>query len=209
MRVAVAAAALLASMPAYAGGIGPLVMGGFHTEEVAYYYSRTNSGTGARIPNQQDWEQVFDPQIIGNAGGGLELVLGDRDNLIQGVFRAFYMLDTPQLNPVGDAELLDSGAAVTAFREDIKHIGVGTVGLTFGVVRGASDRLKLAVAVHLGAGFLTNDHTEFALAQAGPNLSYLFSRTVEGYIDVSYGVRFRKTVSHGLYGSLGIRYLFD
>lgn len=206
MRLVAAAVALLVSTPAFAGGVGPLVMGGFHTEQVAFYTTQTSNGTPIR--NRAEWPQEYNSQILGNAGGGLELVLGDRDNLIQGVFRAFYMVDMPQVAPT-DAELIDQGEVVAAWREDIKHIGVGTVGLTFGVVRAASDRLKFAVAVHMGAGFLTNDHTEFALAQVGPNLSYLFSRTVEGYIDASYGIRYRKEVSHGLYGSLGIRYLFD
>ena len=36
-----------------------------------------------------------------------------------------------------------------------------------------------------------------------------FARTAEIFVDVSYGLRIRKELSHGLYGTAGVRFLFD
>jgi hypothetical protein len=198
MRLVVLLAGLLASAPAFAGGLGPLVMGGVHTEKVAYYSTATD-------PPVQHTQQ----QMIGNVGAGLELVLGDRDDLIQGVFRGYWMMDTAQQDPSKRATDVPAADFVANWREKEKHVGVGSVGLNFGVLRAASDKFKLSVAVHLGSGFLTTDHTEFMLAQAGLNMSYLLSRKMEWYVDVAYGLRVRKELSHGAYGTMGIRVMFD
>ncbi len=200
---------LFASAPAYAGGVGPMVMGGFHTEPVAFYSSEIDGGEGPVIPDLGSYEQFLETQIIGNAGGGLELMLGDRDDLIQGVFRGFYMVDLPQHQPDPNNELVDADALVVAIREDVRHLGLGTVGINFGVARAVQNKLKFSVALHLGAAFATFDQAEFFLGQLGGNLSYLVRRNAEVYVDVSYGLRARKDLSHGLYGAAGVRVLFD
>lgn len=195
--------------PALAGGLGPYLTGGFHTEPV-YYYSRFVDGdaNGTPIRDPDAYEQYKDVQIIGNAGAGLELVLGDRDDMIQGVFRGFWQMDTPQLDPSRRA-LIDDDALVVAFRDTLRHTGVGTVGMQFGVARAAQQKFKVSLAVHLGAGFVSGDNTLYLLAQAGTNLSYLINRTVEVYVDVNYALRVRKTLSNGMMGGLGLRVMFD
>lgn len=209
MRFAAAVVTLLAAAPAYAGGIGPLVMGGFHTERVYYYSNRVDGGAGPNIQDPGEWEQYQQTQIIGNAGAGLELVLGDREDLIQGVFRGYWMMDTPQVNPSNNSELVDASALVAAWREETKHTGVGTVGMQWGVLRAASDKFKFGISAHVGAGFLTRERNEFLLAQAGANVGYLVTRTLEVYGDLTYGLRVRKELSHGTYLTAGLRVMFD
>ncbi len=201
-------AAVAPAPTAHAGGLGPYLMGGFHSEPVYYYSSELDSGAGPRIPDQNEYEQYKDAQIIANAGAGLELVLGDRDDLIQGVFRGFWMMDGPQSDPAR-LGLVDEDALVSVYRDTLRHTGVGTVGMQWGVWRGASDRLKFSLAAHVGAGFVSQDNEQFFLAQAGTNLSYLINRTAEFYVDVNYAFRVRKTISNGLIGAVGIRVLFD
>lgn len=209
MRAVAPLLALLVSAPAYAGGVGPMVMGGFHTESVPYYWTIADAGQGDPIADINAYEQVFETQFIGNVGGGLELVLGDRDDLIQGVFRGYYMMDFAQSAPGPGAELLDSGAVIANWRENVNHLGIGSVGLTFGVARAAADRFKFSIATHIGAAFVTENRGEFILWQVGGNANYLITRTVEFYVEVTYGLRARKDISHGVYGAAGLRFMFD
>lgn len=210
MRFALILPALFASLPeAHAGGIGPLVMGGIHTEPLYYYSSRRNDGAGANIPDAANYPQYKQTQILGHVGSGLELMLGDRDDLIQGAFRVFWMMDTPQIDPSKNSELSDPAAVVAEWRSQNRHMGVGTVGLQWGVLRAAADKFKFGFSLHVGTGFLTNNRTEFFLFQPGVNISYAINRTLEFYTDVDYGLRVRKQFSHGLYATAGIRVMFD
>jgi len=206
--VLVLLAVLGPTTPALAGGLGPYVMGGFYNEPLYYYSSEVDGGSGPRIPDQNNYEQYKQQQILGNAGAGLELVLGDRDDLIQGVFRGFWMMDTPQQSP-NSAGIVDDDALVVAFRENLRHTGVGTVGMQWGLARVANNRLKISLAAHVGAGFLSRENQMFFLGQAGTNISYLINRTLEFHIDVNYQFRVRKSISHGLIGAAGLRILFD
>lgn len=209
MRFAVSLAALLASSSASAGGVGPLIMGGFHTEEVYYYSNATDNGNGPAYDNFRDFDQYRTVQSIANAGAGIELVLGDRDDMIQGVFRGFWMMDTPQTDPATTTTLVNPDAVVSNVRTSLSNVGVGTVGLQWGVLRAADDKFKLSLALNLGAGFVTPDHTEFLLGQAGVAVGYQLARNLEWAGELSYGLRFRKYTMHGAYFTTGIRVLFD
>lgn len=212
MRFAAAIIALLASAPAYAGGIGPIVMGGFHNEPVYYYSSRVvnpDGSSGGRISNPNEYPQFKDPQFVGNVGSGLELMLGGRDDYIQGVFRLFWMMDTPQSDPRAGTDLQDVDALIANWRTTPTHTGVGTVGLQWGIIRAASDRFKFGASLHVGSGFISAQRNEFLLAMVGTNASYQINRTLEVFIDIDYGLRVRKSISHGLYGTAGLRVLFD
>ena len=112
MRFAAPIAALLLSSQAYAGGIGPLVIGGFHTEPL-YFYSKLNAD-GLEFASPQDYDQYKVNQVIGNVGSGLELVLGDRDDFIQGSFRFYWMMDMPQMSPLDSTDLVDEDALVAS-----------------------------------------------------------------------------------------------
>lgn len=202
-----AALAALAAPAAHAGGIAPMVMGGFHTERVTIYSSATEEGD--RIASVVDYRSFDTQQIIGNVGGGLELMLGDRDERIQGVFRGFYMMDAAQVDPASYQDLVDPETLVVNHRENIRHLGVGTVGLNIGIVSAANDKFKLSGAVHLGAAFATAEQAEFFLGQAGLNMGYLVARRAELFLDVAYGLRIPKELSHGAYGTAGVRVLFN
>ncbi len=209
MRLAATFSAMLISSPALAGGIGPLVMGGFHTEDVSYYSNRADAGTGPRFSDQAEYEQFQSTQVLGQIGSGLELMLGDRDDLIQGAFRIYWMMDTPQRDPATYSSLVEPDAIVSNIRTELRNVGVGTVGLQWGILRAASDKFKFGVSLHAGAGFLTPDRTEFFLVQPGVNVSYALTRTLEVYGDLTYGLRVRKGMSHGLYVTAGLRVMFD
>ena len=208
MRTAALIAFLLLPAPAFAGGVAPLVTGGFHTENVAYYSSQTSEGV--KIPDQANYPAYKQTEYIGDVGSGLELVIGDRDDLIQGVFRGYWMMDLPQHVPnPREGEVVDPSALVSTPRDSIKHMGIGTVGIQWGVVRAANNKFRFALGVNVGAAFASKDHTEFLLAQAGGNVNYAVTRTVEVFADVDYGLRVHKTLSHGLYATAGVRILFD
>ena len=206
MRSAFAALALFASTEAFAGGIAPIVMGGFHTEPLYFYSNETEDGIVLTDPSE--FEQFKVSQAIGNFGSGLELMLGDRDDLVQGVFRLWWMMDAPQGDPANTG-LVDEDNLVVDYREELRHYGVGSVGIQWGVLRAAQDKFKLGVSLHVGTGFLTPNRNEFLLAQAGLNTGYQINRTLEVFVDVTYGLRVRKSLMHGVYGTAGLRILFD
>jgi hypothetical protein len=198
----------LSAAPAYAGGIAPIVSGGFHTERVFYYSKEQEGGAGNPIRDPANYERYDQIQAVGNAGVGLEIVLGDRDDLVQGVFRGFWMLDTPQADP-SKAGVVDADAIVSAYRTTPRNTGAGTVGMQWGLVRAANDKFKAGLSIHAGAGFLTPDHSEFLIAQAGGFAGYQMTRGLEAFIDVDYTLRVQKTLSNGLTATAGLRVLFD
>jgi hypothetical protein len=201
-------AALAWSTPAMAGGVSPIVTGGFHTEKVYFYSREQQGGAGAVIRDPNNYERYDQNQLIGQVGSGLEVVLGDRDDLIQGVFRGFWMMDTPQIDP-GKSGLVDADALVAAWRTDNRHVGAATVGIQWGIVRAAQEKFVFGASLHAGSGFLTTDHSEFLLVQAGANVRYQVARPLEVFLDVDYGLRVRKDLSHGLYTTAGVRVMFD
>lgn len=205
MRLFACLVALLAPASALAGGIAPIVAGGFHTEKLYFYGNNFDPATPEKPLVYTQYDKT---QVIGNIGAGLELMLGDRDDLIQGVFRGYWSMDTPQLDP-SKYGLVDVDQLVGEYRKDPRHVGMGTVGINWGVLRAAQDKFKLGISLNVGAAFLTTDHAEFLLAQAGVNGGYQVSRQLEVFVNLDYAFRFRKTVSNGFLGTAGVRVLFD
>ena len=62
---------------------------------------------------------------------------------------------------------------------------------------------------YAGATIVTPNRNEFLLAQAGLNTGYQINRTLEVFVDVTYGLRVRKSLMHGVYGTAGLWILFD
>ncbi len=207
MRTAIATLGMLVSTPALAGGVGIIGNAGFHTENV-YWYSTETLDDGQTIENEENFEQIRQQQSLFNGGGGLEFLLGDRDDRIQGVFRVYYNVDAAQADPATRTSLVPEDAVVSNIRDSVRHIGMASVGLSWGFL-GNPDGFQLGLSTHAGSGFLTNDHTEFLMAQIGPTASYRVGRQVVLFGDVQYAVRFRKEVSHGSLITLGARYMFD
>ena len=200
------AALVLLSAPAEAGGLGVLATAGAHSERVFYYSSRSPSGEP--YTDIEDYDQFQMSQMLANVGGGLELILGDRDDRILGLCRFYYNADAAQGDPAEKTDEVDPDDVVANVRETTRHIGIGTVGLSWGFL-GQPDGFQFGAIAQLGAGLVTQDHTEFLLVGIGPGVTYKASRQVQLFGDVSYQARIRRDVSHSVTAFAGARYLFD
>ena len=207
---------VLFTAPASAGGIGILATAGAHTEQL-YFYSQTDAD-GNAFPTLDDYQQFRINETLPNFGAGFELLLGDRDDKIVGNCRFYWVMDTPQQGPAGGETYTPTrgGAArvvapddlVVALRDTPRHVGLGMVGLSWGFI-GNPDGLMLSAMGHVGAAFVTADHTEFLAVDIGPSLSYRAARQVQLFGDVQYMLRYRKSFGHSANVLVGARYLFD
>jgi hypothetical protein len=205
-RILVAALSLLLTAPAYAGGLGVLATGGAHTERV-YFYSNTDS-EGNAYSDIDDYDQYEITQRLANVGGGLNLVLGDRDDRIIGDCRFYWLMDAPQINPVDSDTSVPADNIVASYRDKARHVGMGMVGLSWGIV-GDPSKFQLGAVGHVGAAFLTVDHTEFLAFDIGPAVTYRVARQVQLFGDVVYQARHRKGFTHSGNVTVGARYMFD
>ncbi len=198
LRVPLLLTALLAlPVSARAGGVGLMGAAGLHNER-AYYYN---------AEGVQGIEQQYRPTL----GGGLEVILGDRDDRIRGVARGYYLRDAPQKEPT-PAGLADP---IFDIREAPMHCGIGSVGVLWGIL-GDPGAFQAHLVTHVGAGIVTvNGETdeaaslEFVLAEAGAGAEYKIARDVEIYVDAVFSGRYRKRVFPGANGVLGVRVIFD
>lgn len=208
MRLMIGAALLLLpTASAFAGGVGVLATGGAHSERF-YYYSDT-SPEGEPYRNIDNYDQYQISPILGQGGGGLELILGDRDDKIMGSMRFFYSgeLPPPPLENIQDD--VDEDALVYSVRDQVRHLGFGMVGLSWGLV-GNPGGFQLTAVGHVGTAFLTFDHSEFFAFQIGPGFTWRMSRQTQLFGDVQYQGRLEKgRYGHAGYGTVGLRYLFD
>ncbi len=187
------AIALLAATPyAEAGGFGLLGTGGMHTDRL-YYYQENAIGEYTQM------EPVN--QLNPNAGGGVELIVGDKDYKINGLFRLYYELDWPVVAPSGDY-------TYNLRTDEGRHVGVIDAGLQFGVI-GEPEALQGVIVGLIGAGFLTSDQTEFAQAQVGIGGTYTIARHLQFHAEATGGARYRKRLYPLVSGTAGVRYLFD
>jgi len=205
--------ALMAAAPAHAGGIGVMGAVGARQDKLIYYSSADTDTLDQKDPviydDIRDYERFSQIQNRPFYGGGLELILGDRDDMFQGSFRFYYNQDAPQLDPSTRTSVVDPDYVVAAYRDTPRHIGVGLIGLNIGIVELASDRLRIGVAAHLGGGFITLDHTEYFVGSVGPEVSYKVARQVQLFANLAYQGRVRQTLTNsgGLF--FGARYYFD
>lgn len=199
MRMSPAVLAILGSLvstQAFAGGAGLIFTGGGRTDTVYYYDSSTGMS------------QYAQPQFIKNYGAGLEFILGDRDDRINGFFRGYWMQDGAESDPAKHTKFVDPGNVVAAWRDTSQSIGVGTFGVSWGVV-GDPDKAQFVLISEAGSGFLTPDHSEYLILQGGPGFQYMLGDALQLHAEVEYGVRFRKAIEHGPTAYVGLRYLFD
>jgi hypothetical protein len=195
---------MLFATNAFAGGVGLVFTGGVHTENV-YFYS--NSDEAGLLDDWKDYPQYQMIQTLSNMGGGIEFILGDRDDRFIGVFRGFYLKDAPQQDP-RDSGVIPADQVVGDFRDTTRNLGVAQIGINWGFL-GNTDGLLFGATVHVGSGFLTSDHTEFLTADAGVVASYRVNRQISVFTDLVYAIRSRKGLTGGANGYLGVRYMFD
>ena len=142
MRLPLLVAPLLCGLPslALAGGLGVMATGGVHTAK-SYYYDFDN-------------KQGIDLQVRPNAGVGIEAMLGDRDERIQGVLRMYMLADGPVTTPdTGDLSLDE---VVYPPVEDLtwEPKGVALVGIQWGLY-GDPEKLELTLTSLVGTAFVT------------------------------------------------------
>ena len=184
-------ALLLATDPALAGGIGIIGTGGVHADRVYGYEELANGDF-----DQQDPETQFNP----HGGGGLEILLGDRDNRVMGVFRGYYVVDGPQSAP--------AAGSIYAIRDTSRGIGMATAGLQW-TVWGEPDALAAIVTGNAGAGIFTDDRTEFLDLAVGGGMTKMLTTELQLQGNVTVGARYRKRFFAEAGATVGVRYLFD
>ncbi|MDP2309485.1 MAG: hypothetical protein Q8P18_25915 [Pseudomonadota bacterium] len=177
--------------PAFAGGIGIVTTAGLHGDRVYSYEEDVNG-----VATQMDPED----QLNSNFGGGLEIVLGDKDLKIMGIFRGYYLQDAPQQEP--------KNGPIFNVRDVPRDLGVINAGLQWGIL-GDPGALQLTVVGTLGAGVFTNDFTGYALAEAGVGGTWMAARRIQVAASVTGGARYRKRFYPTTNVYLGARVLFD
>jgi hypothetical protein len=173
--------------PAQAGGIGVLATGGVHQEAVYFY--------------DDNGDQFLQKQYQSNYGYGGMAILGDRDDRILGVMKFYYQADAPPSADVGVAD------ATLAVRTETRQLGIATAGIQWGLL-GDPNGFIFGAVTHFGAGVVTVDNTEFMVIEAGPAAHYTFG-TMQVFAEATAQARYRKGLSYGGCGYVGVRYLFD
>lgn len=197
MRLLVPLLALAWTSNAWAGGIGVLATSGIHTQQT-YYYDESD-----------DLEQYKLTQVIPSYGTGLEIVLGDHEERVIGLFRAYWLQDMPERHPRDISNDVDSDDVVADVRDVPRNVGMGSIGIQWGFLGDPNGFMVTAVGA-MGSGFLTTDHTEFFQMELGGGFAYNFAKMpVQGYANAAYAVRYRKNWSHGPVVYAGLRYMFD
>ncbi|MCB9797847.1 MAG: hypothetical protein H6741_34640 [Alphaproteobacteria bacterium] len=194
---------------AFAGGLGVIATGGLHQENIYVYDSYDISSP--------DTEQTIVYQQRPTYGFGIVGVLGDRDDRVQGLMKAYYLADTaPTSSGVVDAAEANGAVAgtdgliFTLPREegDTRHLGIATAGVQWGILPDPG-ALQLVANTSLGAGVLTTDSTEFLIADVGLGATYSLSESLVLAGDVAYNMRIRKSLYHNANVNVGIRFMFD
>ncbi|NCG21635.1 MAG: hypothetical protein GWP91_21685 [Rhodobacterales bacterium] len=208
-RLAIATFGLLLAVPAQAGGVGVLMTGGMHSERVWFHSDHAipeGGGDAVLIDSPKDYERYENTQTLPNVGGGIELILGDRDDRFLGAFRIYALQDGPQSEP--SSEVLKDEYIVSNIRDTPRTTGLGTVGLTWGFLD-LGDSMRLGVSTHIGSGFLTTDHLEYFALDAGPTYTWRASRNVMLVGDITWQMRHHKIASHSINAFVTARYMFD
>ncbi len=191
-RIAVAFLAVLGTASsALAGGIGLISSAGMHQER-AYYY-----GGG---------QQAIDSQMQPNVGMGLEGIIGDKDDKVQGMLRMSWVMEQPAENP--DTPSAKNVVHPDYASVDTRSVGVIALGVQWGILGDPSDT-QLVINSLIGSGFITTDNTEFVLIEVGVGATKHFTEGLQGVVNVDLAMRNRKYISFGPAVHLGIRYLFD
>lgn len=192
LRNALVGLAFLSSSAAYGGAIGFQTTAGMHQER-AYFYSQTG-------------EQGIDSQSRPNYGIGLETLVGDKDDKIQGVLKFNWLRDAPPKRP--DTGNVRDPIFPPAHLQPVRNVGVLGLGIQWGLLGDPTGTQLTATSV-VGSGFLTTDNTEYVLLEAGVGGTHNLNETLQLTGTLAATMRYRKHMSFGPNAYVGIRYLFD
>lgn len=188
--------ALAAPFPALAGGIGVVGTAGFHGDRV-YAYSVDEIEQAEQLAPQD--------QLNPNYGLGLEVVLGDKDLKVAGIFRGFYLQDAALQAPTNAGV---DGELVYNVRDTPKDLGVVTAGLQWGVL-GDPGALQMTVVGTIGAAVFTEAMDGYVTAEAGVGGTWMAARRTQVVASVTGGARYWKRFYPTTNAYAGVRYLFD
>ena len=184
--------ALTATQTAHAGAVGTIATAGFHQER-AYYYTRQG-------------EQHRETQMRFNSGIGIEALVGDKDEKVQGILRFLWVSDSPPTTP-------DTGDTILPEHPNYdelgnQHTGVLGLGVQWGLLGDPSDK-QLVLTSLVGSGFVTTHNTEYVMLEVGAGGTYNLTDTLQANANLAVTVRNRKQLSVGPNIYAGVRYLFD
>ncbi|MEL6348958.1 MAG: hypothetical protein AAFV53_37990 [Myxococcota bacterium] len=194
MRTIAALTLMFFTTPAFAGGIGLIGQGGVHSAR-AYYYSESG-------------QQGIDNQIRPNFGGGMEVLLGDSSDRIQGIIRLYANLDAPLNDPETEGISQDEAIFPAASEVGLRTDGVCTMGVQWGLL-GDPDGTQLILTSLIGSAFITRDNLEYLVAEVGIGGTYTINNQLQFFGTLNVAGRYRKRVSHTEGAFVGVRYMFD
>ena len=182
------------SAPAFAGGIGVTGTGGFH-EAKAYYYDDLG-------------RQGVDTQQRPNAGFGGEVLLGDKDDRVQGLMRLYANVDWPTNDPTLSGVTAEEATFSAAAEEAPRLDGTITMGVQWGLW-GDPTGFQLTATTLFGSAFITPDNLEYLIAEGGVGATYMMSERMQLAGTATMSIRYRKklTIAEGVFVSA--RYMFD
>jgi hypothetical protein len=188
---AAAAGVATYSADANAGGLGVVLNTGLRSDK-AYYYDL-------------DDEQYIDKQMRPTNGFGVEMMLGDRSDPIQGLIRGSLVVDSPVKTPA-DAGSDDIHPDYDELSS--RKTGVMAVGIQWGIW-GDPEGFQLIANSLVGTGFITPDNFEFLVVEPGFGFNYTMQERYQLNVNLAATARYRKTLS--MAGNLyaGFRYMFD
>ena len=192
LRISLASVALSCGFNAHAGAIGLTTSAGLHQER-AYFYS-------------QNGEQGLDNQSRPNYGVGIEAMVGDKDEKVQGILRMNWLVDSPPLKP--DTGDVNEPIIPPAHEQDARSVGTLGLGVQWGVL-GDPTGTQLNISAVVGTGFITTDNTEFLMVETGIGATHNLTSTLQANANIMGTMRYRKHGSFGPNVYAGIRYLFD
>lgn len=190
--VLIALAALLPTT-AHAGGFGLIASGGFHGAKSYYYNSNLQQGV--------------DNQLRPNGAFGGEVLIGDKDDRINGIMRLYANIDANPVDPTLSG-VDPSDAIFPVYEESTRTDLATTMGVQWGLY-GEPDRTQLVLTTMFGSAFATVDNLEYAIGDVGIGGTMMLGDTVQLVGTINAGVRYRKRISMTESAFVGIRYMFD
>ena len=171
--------------------VGLVTTAGMHGDRV---YSYDVDAAGDATQNTPE------NQLNPNYGGGVEIVLGDKDLKVSGVFRGYYLQDARQQDP--------KEGTVYNVRTVPRDLGIVSAGIQWGLV-GDPGNIQLTAVSTIGSGVFTTDLAGFITAEAGVGGTWMAARRVQVAASVTGGIRYQKRFYPTTNAYAGVRYLFD
>jgi len=184
--------AVLSSNETLAGGLGVVGTGGLHDAK-AYYYNTSG-------------QQGIDSQSRPNYGGGLEVLLGDRDDRVLGLSRFYLNYDLPVTEP--DTQGVTDAIYPLAHEESARRDALVMMGVQWGLW-GDPNAFQVIVNTLGGSAVATPDNLEYLQLEVGAGVTYMLSEALQVTGSVSFDARYRKDIFFSENAWVGVRYLFD